>query len=286
MDNNKFMEETNMPYNIQSVVEDIADVALGELQSLFEDWYKKNEVSPETTEKRIERWHDRTIHKLLPYLVDFEVVKFNSILRGSFIPNQSVKIDEQIKDIVKKYREYFVEFGDDLHSTPHKVIKGVPDEFASAFINVFISYAWANDGVVLAIDQWLRNKGIKTKIDKRDFFAGSRIRDEIIRVMSECKVILLFHSHQSKDKPWIEFEHELASDIEMSLKIQKKETPRIIYIVIDDTPLPNISAQNRIAIMAKGKRFDLVCEEIYHNILQLPKDMPEIDLSKWESYTF
>jgi len=26
---------------------------------------------------------------------------------------------------------------------------------------VFISYAWANDDVVLAIDQWLRNKGIK-----------------------------------------------------------------------------------------------------------------------------
>lgn len=38
---------------------------------------------------------------------------------------------------------------------------------------VFISYAWANDDVVLAIDQWLRNRDIKTKIDKRDFSLGN-----------------------------------------------------------------------------------------------------------------
>ena len=153
-------------------------------------------------------------------------------------------------------------------------------------IQVFISYAWANSDVVLAIDQWLRNKGLSTKIDKRDFFAGSRIKDEISRTMKESNVVLIFHSQVSKTKPWVEFEQELADDIQMSAKVEGKNPPRIIYLVMDGTPLPNISAENRLAIMAKGKRFELVCEELYHHILQIPRNSDSIDLSKWENYTF
>ena len=33
-------------------------------------------------------------------------------------------------------------------------------------MQVFISYAWANDDVVLAVDAWLRSKGLRTKLDK------------------------------------------------------------------------------------------------------------------------
>lgn len=151
---------------------------------------------------------------------------------------------------------------------------------------VFISYAWANDDVVLAIDQWLRNKGIKTKIDKRDFFAGKRIREEIFRVMKECNVILVFHSEQSKDKPWPTFERELAEDIEMEAKKEGKTPPRKIYFVVDNTPLPGISEKNRIAMMAKGKRFEYACEGLYHHILQLEREPERIDLDKWEGYSF
>jgi len=151
---------------------------------------------------------------------------------------------------------------------------------------VFISYAWANDDVVLAIDQWLRNRGIKTKIDKRDFFAGKRIRDEIFRVMIECNVILVFHSQQSKDKPWPTFERELAEDIEMEAKTEGKTPPRKIYFVVDNTPLPGISEKNRIAIMAKGKKFEFACEELYHHILQLEREPEKVDIEKWKGYTF
>lgn len=151
---------------------------------------------------------------------------------------------------------------------------------------VFISYAWANDDVVLAIDQWLRKKSIKTKIDKRDFFAGKRIREEIFRVMKECNVILVFHSEQSKDKPWPTFERELAEDIEMEAKKEGKTPPRTIYFVVDNTPLPGISEKNRIAIMAKGKRFEYACEELYHHILQLEREPEKIDLDKWKDYEF
>ena len=151
---------------------------------------------------------------------------------------------------------------------------------------VFISYAWANADVVLAIDQWLRLKNIKTKLDKRDFFAGSRIRDEIMRVMQECDVTLIFYSEQSKDKPWTQFESEFAKDLEMNAKVEKKIPPRIIYIVLDNTPLPSITEKQRLAVIAKGKRFDFVCEEIYHHILQLPRSTEQIDLNKWSNYSF
>jgi len=151
---------------------------------------------------------------------------------------------------------------------------------------IFISYAWANDQVVEAMDAWMRAKGLVTKLDKRDFFAGARIRDEILRVMKDCDVILIFHSKDSAEKPWPEYERELAGDLAMSAKKDGRQPPRTIYIVLDDVGLPNVSEENKIAIIAKGKRFELVCEEIYHNIMQLPRDGSVIDLDKWTDFVF
>jgi hypothetical protein len=151
---------------------------------------------------------------------------------------------------------------------------------------VFISYAWANENVVHAIDQWLRNRGLLTRLDKRDFFAGARIRDEIIRTMADSNAILVFHSRESMDKPWPQFEREMASDIEMSAKQSGDTPPIIIYVVLDDSQLPSISESNRIAIMAKGKKFDDVCEEIHRNVLRLPRETPSIDLNTWSGYEF
>lgn len=143
----------------------------------------------------------------------------------------------------------------------------LPKYRAASLTTVFISYAWANESAVLAIEQWIRMKGI-------------------LRVMKDCAVILIFYSKESKDKPWPEFERELASDLEMSAKQEGRTPPRTIYVVVDDTPLPSVTESNRIAVMAKGKRFELVCEEIYHNILQIPKATERIDLDKWSDYVF
>src|SRR5580704_15187270 len=95
---------------------------------------------------------------------------------------------------------------------------------------VFISYAWADGDIVKAIDKWLIERGIRTHIDKRDFFAGSRIREEIVRVMSASNVVVICYSSQAKDRPWTEFERELAADMEMDAKQSGKEPPRIIYL--------------------------------------------------------
>ncbi|MFZ5855823.1 MAG: TIR domain-containing protein [Chloroflexota bacterium] len=200
--------------------------------------------------------------------------------------NTSIK--EETYDFEEEDNDDDEEFTFDLHEQGAIFMTNAEAQLyaARSSINVFISYAWANDDVVLAIDQWLRLKGINTKLDKRDFFAGSRIRDAIMNVMSNCEVILIFYSLQSKNKPWTQFERELASDLEIVAQRDEKQPPRIIYVVIDDTPLPTISEQNRIAIMAKGKRFELVCEEIYHSILEIPNVTDEIDLNKWSNYVF
>jgi hypothetical protein len=87
-------------------------------------------------------------------------------------------------------------------------------------------------------------------------------------------------------RPWTKFEHELAADIEMDAKVQGRTPPRIIYVIVDGTPLPGITERARIAILAKGKRFELVCEEIYHAILQVPKESQAVDLTKWVDYVF
>jgi hypothetical protein len=173
-----------------------------------------------------------------------------------------------------------------LNGLIFKTQKDIQKETASESITIFISYAWVDDNAVLAIDQWLRNKNLNTKMDKRDFFAGSRIRSEVLRVMKDCNVILIFYSKNSKDKPWPEFERELAEDLEMEAKKEKKSPPRIIYLVVDETPLPNITEKNRLAIFVKGKRFELVCEELYHHILQIERKPETIDLDKWKNYTF
>ena len=151
---------------------------------------------------------------------------------------------------------------------------------------VFISYAWADEDVVLAIDQWLRLKRVSTRMDRRDFFAGSRIHEEIIRVMQDCNVVVIMYSEKAKDKPWPQFERELAADLEMDAKSQGKKPPRIIYVVADNAAFSSVTEPMRLAITAKGKRFDLVCEEIYHSILQLPKEADQIDLAKWKDYIF
>jgi hypothetical protein len=151
---------------------------------------------------------------------------------------------------------------------------------------VFISYAWADEQVVLAIEQWLRLRGLTTTIDKRDFFAGAKIRNEIMRNMSEADVILIFHSERSKEKPWIEFEREFAADLEMDAKQSGQEPPRIIFVVIDDTRLPDATERNRLAIMAKGKLFEEVCQEIYDNILLIPRTSSDIDLEQFKDYKF
>jgi hypothetical protein len=149
--------------------------------------------------------------------------------------------------------------------------------------SVFISYAWADDNVVAAIDRCLQLKGVNTRIDKRDFSAGSRIRDEILRLMQASDVILIFFSKRAKDRTFALFERETAADLEIDAKLAGRKPPRIIYVVMDETPLPSPVEINRLAVMAKGKTIRGVCEELYINILQISRRTPPIDPASWDT---
>ncbi|MCB9492252.1 MAG: toll/interleukin-1 receptor domain-containing protein [Dehalococcoidia bacterium] len=153
---------------------------------------------------------------------------------------------------------------------------------------VFISYAWSDSDVVCAIEQWLRGRRIQTRIDRRDFSPGSRIRDEIVRVMTACDVVLIMYSAAAaaSTKVWPAFERELVADMEVEAKANGKSAPRIIYVVLDAVPLPSIVERSRLAINASTRLFAEVCEEIHSAILQVPSDMPNVDLRKWDGYRF
>jgi len=246
-----------------------------------------------------------SIDKLLPFGNQFRLGN-NSILINAIAPT-SVEDAEGFQDIFRHISKDMVEDGPlsgALISLATTIEGGIDLDllvkFGAVFVTedelkrrrasvphkVFISYAWADEQVVLAIEQWLRLRGLDTAIDKRDFFAGAKIRNEIMRNMSAADVILIFHSERSKDKPWIEFEREFAADLEMDAKQSGQEPPRIIFVVIDGTRLPDATERNRLAIMAKGKLLEEVCQEIYDNILLIPRTSSDIDLEQFKDYKF
>ena len=151
---------------------------------------------------------------------------------------------------------------------------------------VFISYGWEKKEIIDAIDAWLGLRGIRTILDRRDFVSGARIADEIYRTMRICECILVFTSQETKDKPWLEFERNLATDLNIEAKQEGETPPRLIYVILDDSQIPTGYDKHRLAIMARGKSFPAVCEEIYHSIMEIPRNGPHVDLDDWTDYIF
>jgi hypothetical protein len=199
---------------------------------------RNTEFDRKRIQKKLEQWREQTVRELVPHLTEAKISELCGIdivenltdvgFLDSIIGQNWNSERFLLEYNRRRFREFLLLLLDELDLPSNVILQDMPDASALYMQKIFISYAWADDGVVLAIDQWLRNKGLKTKIDKRDFFAGSRIRDEIMRVMSDCEIILIFYSSQSRDKPWIHFEREFAADIEMSSKIEGRKPPRII----------------------------------------------------------
>jgi hypothetical protein len=66
-----------------------------------------------------------------------------------------------------------------MNLAPDKPLQGM---------SIFPSYAWADQKAVAAVTCWLAEKGATIRADYLDFNGGSRLRDEIIRVMRTCDV--------------------------------------------------------------------------------------------------
>ena len=256
----------------------------------------RKEILAIFNQKRIDDWNDyrKRNPNWIPDLTDIMFPSFdlkgldlrNADLRGADLSQCNIETFWSCKIKGAKY-DAFTKWKDGFDPLIHEAIfVSERDENTDKNVKVFISYAWTNKDVVLAIDQWLRSKNFETKIDEKDFFAGNRIREEIIRVMNSCNIILIFYSKFSANKPWPEFERFLAQDLEMEAKTKGKTPPKVIYIVTDYLSLPDIYEKNRIAIMASGKLFPEVCDELYNHIKGIIRTPQLIDLDKWKKYKF
>lgn len=75
-------------------------------------------------------------------------------------------------------------------------------------------------------------------------------------------------------------------DLDIEAKKQGATPPLLLYVTLDVTELPDETAKNRLAVIAKGRRFGEVCDEIYRGILQLPAVPELVDLTRWDNTRF
>jgi hypothetical protein len=139
----------------------------------------------------------------------------------------------------------------------------------------FLSYAHKDEKAVLAVDQWLRDRGILTRLDRYDFKYGQRIREEIDRAMHESSSVVIFYSKNSKDRPYTKLEREFADDLHLHGK------SRVIYFCLDETPFPDMHLAQHLAIKAKRKSFEAACNELQAGILSLSRRAERVDLRQY-----
>ena len=141
---------------------------------------------------------------------------------------------------------------------------------------VFISYSWKDELTALAVDEYLRQKGARVIIDRRDFIVGNDIVDEIIRHITNANKVVVIYSRNSANRPYPTLERRIAAQLEI-----EDYKRRLIFFCIDDTPLP-LEVRHRVAIFAKDKSFKDAMEELWHAIQEVPRPIKRIDLRQFE----
>ena len=135
------------------------------------------------------------------------------------------------------------------------------------------------DGPVLAVDQWLRDRGARVLIDDRDFWAGDDIQDQIVRVINAAGIVVCFCSESSASRPYPKLEQRLAQEFER-MSAADATAKRLIYFCLDDTVLP-VEQTFRLAVQAKGKTFLAAWEELWRGITRSVAEPKAIDLSRY-----
>lgn len=144
-------------------------------------------------------------------------------------------------------------------------------------VSVFISYSRLDQTTALALDQWLRNKGARVFLDQRDFIPGNDLESEIVRCIKQAGKVVCIYSQNSSNRPYIEFERRLSTALERQSLDNKR---RLIYFVIDETPLPD-EASGRLHVMA-GRSFQDALLELWKGITDTSGEPKEIDLNQYE----
>jgi uncharacterized protein YjbI with pentapeptide repeats len=142
--------------------------------------------------------------------------------------------------------------------------------------SVFLSYAWQDKTAVMAVDQWLRDRGARVIVDERNFLAGESIRDEILRWIGEAGIIVAFISQASEDRPYPRLERELAD------LLRGRGEKRVIYFNLDDTVL-DVLHEGRLYVPGHAIGFDEACEQLWSAILKEVRPARAVDLARFEA---
>ena len=134
---------------------------------------------------------------------------------------------------------------------------------------VFLSYSWKDAETVNKIDQWLRDRDVVVRRDNRDFEPGKQLPEAIADALVESDKVLVVYSGNSRDRDWPRFERNLAEQHEQS---GKKDF--LIYLVLDDTPLPKTDPK-RIAVPAKGRKLQDVGLDLLRGIFGTKTEPPK-----------
>ena len=146
---------------------------------------------------------------------------------------------------------------------------------------VFLSYSWADKETVLAVDQWLRDAGVRVLLDERNFWAGEDIQDQIIHCIKQAGTVICFYSKNSVDRPYPKLERRIAEELQLLSGSNGYNETRVIYFCLDETELP-LQQKFRLAIMARGLGFEEACKELIRGITRTIDTPKRIDLSKYK----
>jgi hypothetical protein len=141
--------------------------------------------------------------------------------------------------------------------------------------SVFLSYAHEDRIAVLAVDQWLREKGARVFLDERHFVAGENIRDEILRWIEQAGVIVCFISRHSSSRPYPKLEREIA-------EIRRGAGTHVIYFNLDDTVLDSLH-KARLYVPAFSLSFDESCDMLWRGIVRSARPASPVDLEPFRA---
>lgn len=146
---------------------------------------------------------------------------------------------------------------------------------------VFISYNIRDENTALAIDQWLREHGVDSKIDQRDFCPGEDLYECMVREVHSADKVLFIYSRNSKDRHYTQLERRITQQREAELNISGNNRKLLLFLCLDDSPLPP-ELSHRLAILVKDKSFPDICEEILDSIHERSRQLKNVD---WRQYT-
>lgn len=183
---------------------------------------------------------------------------------------------DKSRDLYNKILEELQELEGALDSESYSpVLKAIREQ-----PRVFLSYAHADAESVLAVDQWLRNRGARVDLDERNFIAGRDIKDEIIRHVKRAGKVVCFYSKSSADRYYPKLERRLTEEMEREFHGTSEQRTILLYFRLDDTPLPAESAY-RLAINAWTMGFNEACKDLWRNLLEAEAEPKPISLVKY-----